>query len=216
MFNVVLNSVSFNDSGSTTEVSSGSALAILDSGTSFTIVPKDVFSNILESFGDITVTESQGNYYLPCSAGNSGDRSFTFEFGNSSTATITVDLSQFLIQSSRTMCILGFDYTTDDSYTLGDTFLRSVYAVYDLANNQIGVAQANFDTSSSHVVPFESKGAKITDTKGTGSATSTSATSSAGATGTDGAKNAAIRLSGSFVPASSLAAAIIMLLISLF
>lgn len=109
------------------------------------------------------------------------------------------------------MCILGFDYTTDDSYTLGDTFLRSVYAVYDLANNQIGLAQANFDTSSSHVVPFESKGAKITGTKGTGSATS-----SAGATGTDGAKNAAIRLSGSFVPASSLAAAIVMLLISLF
>jgi hypothetical protein len=35
---------------------------------------------------------------------------------------------------------------------LGDTFLRSAYVVYDLANNEISLAQTNFNATGTNVV----------------------------------------------------------------
>jgi hypothetical protein len=35
---------------------------------------------------------------------------------------------------------------------MGDTFLRSAYLVYDLENNEISIAQTNFNSTSNNVV----------------------------------------------------------------
>ncbi|KFY41714.1 hypothetical protein V494_02820, partial [Pseudogymnoascus sp. VKM F-4513 (FW-928)] len=43
----------------------------------------------------------------------------------------------------------------------GDTFLRSAYVVYDLANNEIGLAQTDFNAKGSNIVEFASMGAAI-------------------------------------------------------
>ena len=48
-------------------------------------------------------------------------------------------------------------------YLLGDTFLRSAYVVYDLANNQIGIAPTDFNSTDSNIVPFPSMSAPIPD-----------------------------------------------------
>ncbi|KAA8570034.1 hypothetical protein EYC84_002371 [Monilinia fructicola] len=45
-------------------------------------------------------------------------------------------------------CAFGIFNGSDGYYVLGDTFLRSAYVVYDLDNNQVGLAQANFEASN--------------------------------------------------------------------
>ncbi|KAK4102275.1 acid protease, partial [Parathielavia hyrcaniae] len=44
---------------------------------------------------------------------------------------------------------------------LGDTFLRSAYVVYDLSHYQIGLAQANLNSTASTVVPLSSEAAGL-------------------------------------------------------
>ena len=165
-----LSEVAFSGSGKPITVSTGQSIAILDSGTSFTMVPQNVLENILNALNDGNIQQVSGMFYLPCS--DAHGRKFTFTFGN---VQIDVDLSQFLIpaDTQNIHCALGFDATQENQYTLGDTFLRSVYAVYDLENNQVGLAPASFNPSHSNVVPFPSKGAKIpASTSGSGGGSS--------------------------------------------
>lgn len=201
IFYVILDSVTFTTPKAKTDISKDSALAVLDSGTSFTVVPKEVFKTILSQFTEVGLNQSDGYYTVPCSEANQ-DKFFTFNFGNSSSSphpSINVNLSQFVIPNvpGDTQCVLGFDVSDDDTYILGDTFLRSAYAVYDLVNNQIGIAPASFNPGPSHVVAFESHGAKIPTTAGSGATGAATATGSA--TGTSSAKNnknAAVSLTG--------------------
>ena len=58
-------------------------------------------------------------------------------------------------------CEFGIQNATTDPYLLGDTFLRSAYVVYDLVNNQIALAQTDFNATSSNIVAFASSGAPI-------------------------------------------------------
>ncbi|KAH6628398.1 aspartic peptidase domain-containing protein [Chaetomium tenue] len=51
---------------------------------------------------------------------------------------------------------------------LGDTFLRSAYVVYDLAHYQIGLAQANLNSTTSTVVELSSSTGTGTDTAASG------------------------------------------------
>jgi Eukaryotic aspartyl protease len=46
---------------------------------------------------------------------------------------------------------VGVSDAGDSTSVLGDTFLRSAYVVYDIANNQISLAQTNFNATSSNV-----------------------------------------------------------------
>ena len=64
-------------------------------------------------------------------------------------------------QNGQTVCQLGIQPAGQLPTLFGDTFLRSAYVVYDLENNQIALAQTNFDAKSSNIVSFASKGAPI-------------------------------------------------------
>ena len=59
------------------------------------------------------------------------------------------------------------------TYTLGDTFLRSAYVVYDLVNNQVGLAQSSFNDDASYVIAFPYDGARIPGYIGFGICSST-------------------------------------------
>ena len=63
--------------------------------------------------------------------------------------------------SGENICLFGIAPSQGTITLLGDTFLRSAYVVYDLANNEISLAQTDFNSKSSHVVEIG---------KGTGSA----------------------------------------------
>jgi hypothetical protein len=54
---------------------------------------------------------------------------------------------QQLISNSST----GISAAGDSTSVLGDTFLRSAYVVYDLSNNQISLAQTDFNSTTSSV-----------------------------------------------------------------
>jgi len=69
------------------------------------------------------------------------------------------------------VCIFGmadvtnFGYKGDSFTLLGDTFLRSAYVVYDLANEQLGLAQANLGSNETDIVEI-ARGDKLPEVKG--------------------------------------------------
>ena len=103
---------------------------------------------------------------MPCSLANSPDV-FSFGFGGNGGPTIKVSFGEFVTpiynddgsqptfrNGAGTVCTWGLLPSGDPSQPiiLGDTFLRSAYVVYDLTNNQIGIAQTDFNATNSNVV----------------------------------------------------------------
>lgn len=137
--------------------------AILDTGTTYTYFPDDLANAILQGVG-VTVDDTFGNV-VPCSF-REEEATFAFEFGGRGGLTINVALSQFvtpLLTTDRSTptfddgseaCSFGIYGAGEDPILFGDTFLRSAYVVYDLENNQVALAQAIFDVSSSNIQEF--------------------------------------------------------------
>ena len=137
---------------------------ILDSGTTATYVPNSIAQDILGGVG--AINNAEYGYIVPCSFANSPDV-FTFAFGGSGGVSITVSLGEFVSpvfnedgsqptfeNGKGTVCTWNLLSSGNPSQPilLGDSFLRSAYVVYDLTNNQIGMAQTNFNTTKSSVV----------------------------------------------------------------
>jgi Eukaryotic aspartyl protease len=141
--------------------------AILDSGTTNTYFPDDLANAILEGLG-VTTDESFGNV-VRCSLARQ-PATFIFAFGGPGGPTINVSLAQFvtplLTPDGRTptfndgaeACSFGIYGAGNDPILFGDTFLRSAYVVYDLDNNEIGLAQARFDAPSANIVEIPARG----------------------------------------------------------
>ena len=58
-------------------------------------------------------------------------------------------------------------------YTLGDSFIRNAYIVYDLANGQISLAQTNNQATSSNVLEIGTGTNSVPDVTGSAAAAST-------------------------------------------
>ena len=163
-FTVVLSKLSFVANGKTNNIDLNGGLAvILDSGTTLTYLPNDIATSIYDGLG-ITY-DAQDGAYVPCNVDTS-NMQFAFTFGSDDGVVINVDLGQFVLPYSAEdglpasnggqSCVFGLLPTGQVSngqgdILFGDTFLRSVYLVYDLDNNQIGMAQTKFDVSDSAV-----------------------------------------------------------------
>uniref|UniRef100_L2G9Y3 Probable aspartic-type endopeptidase OPSB n=1 Tax=Colletotrichum fructicola (strain Nara gc5) TaxID=1213859 RepID=L2G9Y3_COLFN len=119
------------------------ALAVLlDSGSSLTYLPDDM-----------------GVAFIPCSAANSGNMTFTF-----SDPVITVPMNELVLDlipitgkriafsNGVQACLFGIAPAGDGTNVLGDTFLRSAYVVYDLDNNEVSLAQTKYNATSSNVL----------------------------------------------------------------
>lgn len=126
-----------------------SETVILDTGTSLTVLPNDIATKIVNAVGAQFYPSGAtfGNTIIPCNQ-KSKNLSLNFHFGGSNGPTITVSISQLVLRylaplNGVDMCQFGI-YGSDGSYpiTLGDSFLRSAYVVYDVARNQIGLAQS--------------------------------------------------------------------------
>lgn len=164
-FYVTLTSVTFSDhSGKMTQLSpEGYAQSVLlDSGTSQTLLTDDVFSELANGFGAVDIGES--NYVVPCSFASSNG-TVNYSFGGDGGVTIKVPISQLIgnqvfpgenFGDKSGGCDLGFGPPIGGSSILGDTFLRSAYAVFDIDNGVAALAQAaenKTDTSSIAVIP---------------------------------------------------------------
>ncbi|KAF3765991.1 acid protease [Cryphonectria parasitica EP155] len=168
-FLVMLSGVTaVSDSGSDALGSSSFPFtALLDSGTSGTFLPDDLALEILEEVGG-TYYEADGTTWVPCDLVNSTGY-YSFEFGGGP-ARVNVSMSDLVFLDLRaemdnTLCEFGIVPmgNVSTSVILGDTFLRSAYVVYDLANNQAAIAQTNFHAKPEHsdIVTFASLSATV-------------------------------------------------------
>ncbi|KIX94220.1 uncharacterized protein Z520_09930 [Fonsecaea multimorphosa CBS 102226] len=139
--------------------------AILDSGTTDTLLPDDVVNNIFNGIG--VVTDPQYGNVVPCSI--AGDNlTFAFQFGgkggpmiNASlsrfvTTLVTTDGSQPTFANGEVACSFAIGSAGANPIIFGDSFLHNAYVVYDLDNQQIGLAQAilNSSTDKTNVQAF--------------------------------------------------------------
>ncbi|KAK4175818.1 aspartic peptidase domain-containing protein [Triangularia setosa] len=115
-----------------------------DSGTTLTYVPTDVYEGIKRFFPEAVENATYGTI-VDCSH-LTAEGSVDFGFGN---RTIRVPYKDFIFQlepgvfgdNNETICLLGVVPSWDEFYILGDTFLRSVYALFRQKEHKIYFGQ---------------------------------------------------------------------------
>ena len=154
-FKITLTGVTLGD----TVVAEDKALAVLlDSGSSLTYLPDTWVDTIYEQVG-AQYEASEGAAYVACDLENdSSTLDFIF-----SEPTISVEMNELVIDlmsangqratfsNGVEACLFGIAPAGAGTAVLGDTFLRSAYVVYDLDNNEISLAQTNFNATTTNV-----------------------------------------------------------------
>lgn len=123
---------------------------LLDSGSSLLYLPNNVVRSLYKAF-DAQYDSAQGAAFVDCDLANQqGSLDFVF-----SGITISVPLNELVLVAAvsrgRNVCILGIGPAGDSMSVLGDTFLRSAYVVYDLANNEISIAPTKFNAATENI-----------------------------------------------------------------
>ncbi|ORY63480.1 aspartic peptidase domain-containing protein [Pseudomassariella vexata] len=125
-------------SGQTKKFANTTMAVFLDSGATLTLLPQTLADAIGADFG-ADGTDSSGFYKVDCGL---NDLNGTVDFAFSG-VTIHVPYSEMIreIQTSfGTQCYLGIT-PNEDFVLLGDTMLRSAYAVFDQSSDAIYLAQ---------------------------------------------------------------------------
>ncbi|KAK3312689.1 hypothetical protein B0H66DRAFT_643870 [Apodospora peruviana] len=127
-----------------------------DSGTTLTYIPTPAFNGLVSFFNLTDPTESIYGYTVDCSLRNQPG-SVDFTFGD---FTVHVPYKDFIfvIESPTPevgeICVIGA-LPSDEFFILGDTFLRSVYAVFRQQHHKIYLAK--FSNCGSNVVSSHGK-----------------------------------------------------------
>ncbi|QUC17995.1 uncharacterized protein UV8b_02236 [Ustilaginoidea virens] len=202
------------------------SVAVLDSGSTVTLVPGPLADQLQSPFG-VAVVSYRGESTPPlvdCAyAGPKGSGvRFDFLFDGVTVAVpmreMVVDALPALIRAAdpealglpsrakdwQGICLFGigsssaYGVQSDRFYLLGDTFLRSAYVAYDMQALQVGLAQASLNATESNIVALSAASTGLPQLTGTGRNTTGAGTSSQG--------NAAGRPTPSFLAASALMA----------
>lgn len=130
--------------------SNSNVAVLLDSGSSLMYLPDEVTTELYRQF-NARYDARQGAAFVDCNLAN---QQGSLEFGFSG-VTISVPYNELVIVATvsrgQPVCILGVGPAGNGIAVLGDTFLRSAYVVYDLSNNEISLAQTNFNATSSSI-----------------------------------------------------------------
>lgn len=123
----------------------------LDTGFSFTTLPDDILEEFASVFGG-TVRSDGSVLFENNPSCTLGQGSVNFGLGGGA-VTISVPFSELAIKDSDGYCWLGFQKAGDDTVlSLGDTFLRSAYVVYNYDAMTISVAQARYDSTCTNCI----------------------------------------------------------------
>jgi hypothetical protein len=174
--NVLLTSLSFNGGGVVTPLITPAApdSVTLDAGASYSYIDDAAVKALYAAIG---ATDDTGGVsqlaWVDCNIRcTKYDDFLSFRFGDASGPVINVPLAESIVGPIdppaglnlpyENACIIAFlpaSIVPKPYPTLGDAFLRSAYVVYDLQNNEIAMAQSNFESTASNVVDI-SKGSK--------------------------------------------------------
>ncbi|EXM35305.1 Aspartic peptidase A1 family [Fusarium oxysporum f. sp. vasinfectum] len=162
--------------------------AILDSGATVCLLPEAQVEPIYKAFNVLSV-EDVAIPFVDCAYGKDKGKGVSFDFKFDG-KTISVPMSEMVINAFPdkqeifddpqvssyfndwdSVCMFGISPVSQYGLTggvtlLGDTFLRSAYVVYDLANEQLGIAEANHNTDESNIVELKEKDTKFPDVTG--------------------------------------------------
>ena len=131
----------------------------LDSGTSNILLPADVLQEVYNYF-DAVPDKTNGQIVSCGIAGQQGSLDFGFgdvtyiavPFAEVLQAATDSNGNQIKMPDGSPACTLGMSPSTDNiQFILGDSFLRSAYVVYDLDENQIGIAQTIFKSNNTNI-----------------------------------------------------------------
>lgn len=180
-FAVALTSVTAVSSSGTDKLASDifPAAVVLDSGSTSSYLPPDLAQQIwaeagvtLSSSGSSSSSSSSDDIpVVPCSYITSTAH-FAFGFGGPNGAVIQVAMSELVLgqigtfsageHNGQDACVFGIRAASSGStLILGDSFLRSAFVVYDLANDEVALAQTVFNVTTSNIVPFASLSATV-------------------------------------------------------
>ena len=145
--------------GSDLDSSSLPAGVLLDTGATLTYLPNDIVTEIYNDVQAVFIAE-EGAAYATC---DQADRDSTLDFDFSG-QTISVPYNELFIDAGTDAqgrplrfddgslaCLFGIAPSQGATTVLGDTFLRSAYVVYDLANNEISMANTVFNATGNDV-----------------------------------------------------------------
>ncbi|KAE8447427.1 hypothetical protein EG329_010841 [Mollisiaceae sp. DMI_Dod_QoI] len=145
--------------GSTIIAKNQAQAVLLDSGSSLTYLP-DAMTEAIYQEVSAQYDSTEGAAYVPCSlANNATALNFTF-----TTPTISIPMNELVLDvtanngrqltfsDGSAACLFGIAPAGSSTAVLGDTFIRSAYLVYDLDNNEISIAQTNFNTTDTTVL----------------------------------------------------------------
>lgn len=137
---------SFNDSSDGKKtIYTQNTPALLDSGTTLTMLPQNVVEKIAHTLDKNSTMISNQGYTVPCSLKGPGN-SLIYKFN--SEKDIEVPLSDLILdagqdpKTGQSICALGI--VPGDQVILGDNFLRSCYSVFNLDDKTISIAQMNY------------------------------------------------------------------------
>ncbi|TDZ38668.1 putative aspartic-type endopeptidase opsB [Colletotrichum spinosum] len=187
------------------------ASAVLDSGASLTIIPDRMAEELWVKYNVVDA----GYGFVDCNSrgADSANHHVAFEFDG---VAIRVPLEELVVDVLATTgntegmfpfasaCLFGiqrnslFGVDSTNFALLGDTFLRSAYVVYDEANMQVGMAQANLNSSRSNVIELRAGETALPTATGVASQVSTPAPTRTGgrATPSESGNAAARQVSG--------------------
>lgn len=180
-FLITLTSMGLTDGTTTQNLTTDlPTVVILDSGSSLTYLPNDLTSAIYSAL-NVQYDEEQQLGACSCSLAN---ENITVDFTFTS-PTISVAIDELVINTNSGTsedredpnseggqsggggqsldCVFGIAPAEGETPVLGDTFLRSAYVVYDLANNEISLAQTDFNATDSNVKEIGTGTASVPD-----------------------------------------------------
>ncbi|KAJ5902386.1 hypothetical protein N7495_002914 [Penicillium taxi] len=187
---IALTDISVKSTKSTKSYATGLPLAVtLDNGSPYIVLPKELVEPIHEAVG-AGYSSTAGAAYIPCNM-SSADYNVTFSFSG---AKVTVPISELVFEDYTEVgfpsgdCIFGLSYSEAGVNLMGDPFLRGAYVVYDLANNEISLANTNYNGGDDDILEIGTGTAAVpgatlmpsavTSATGNGSSGSTAAPSS--------------------------------------
>ncbi|KAF7522707.1 hypothetical protein PCG10_007221 [Penicillium crustosum] len=155
-FIIALTKVSLTNSSGENTYSSSSIPAgvLLDSGSSLTYLPDALVQDIYDDLG-VSYESESGIGYVECSMANDNiTLSYTFSSPtiNVGIDEMVIDVGDLYFRNGKRACVFGIVPAGSSTAVLGDTFLRSAYVVYDLANNEISLANTNFNATENDIL----------------------------------------------------------------
>ena len=185
-FIIVLTGVDLVSQGQNTSLQIPQIPVLLDSGSTLSYLPPATCEIMFKALG-VQYDEQAEQGYIACSSQNDAS---TLDFSFSG-AVISVPMSELVLpggtdaegntltlSNGEAACSFGISVGSDDSgYTLGDTFIRSAYVVYDIDNNEISLAQTNFNATTSNIQVI---GKTVPDATGVASAATVQVTQTNG------------------------------------